>query len=65
MMVLALIGSSFFGGLAALFGVIGLDMGVGAAFALYIGIAMAGVALALIAQMGRQAEPEMDVSRAH
>ena len=64
MMILALIGSSFFGGLAALFGILGLDMGLGAAFALYLGIAMAGVVLALVAQMGQQAEPEMEASRA-
>ncbi|WP_143526086.1 hypothetical protein [Roseivivax lentus] len=63
-MILALIGSSFFGGIAALFGFFGLEMGIGAALALYLGIAFGGMALALIAQMGRSPEPALEPTRA-
>lgn len=64
MMIIALIGSSFFGAIAALFGIFGLDLGLFAAFGLYMGTAMAGIMLALIAQLGRQSRPELEMTRA-
>ncbi|MHA6325532.1 hypothetical protein [Roseivivax sp. CAU 1753] len=63
MMIIALIGSSCIGGLVAMLGVMTFSIGVWMGLALYLGIAMTGIVLAMIAQLGRQSQSQFEVSR--
>ena len=65
MMILALIGSSLFGAVAGVVGVLSMGLAIWAGFALYLGIALIGIGLAVTAQIARhQAQPGTALPRA-